>query len=584
MQRRGLNVRVDNSRVAQRTTIIPLHRQRHSIEYVSDSPSAFSLIMPRLVLLAAFVLAAPAFAQSAPEPVDTLAVAFIKAEAMERGQVMDHATWMTDVHGARLTASEALDRAQHWARDRFQMWGISAEMEPWGTFGRGWQSDRMAMSARVSGPDVATQSFPLTAAPKAWSPSTGRASGELVVIDLADESLDIASMDLAGKVVLVGDVTEVARGLEPIAQRHDEHSLLNLANAGLANTRAGRRSMSPEARARFMARRDRNNAIMEAQPLAILTPSGTGGSGAVRAMQASVPPGGATGAGGRAAPWTVGAETVSQFAVLDEHANRLIRLAQAGQNVTIDLDFEATFTPDAVVEENVIAEIPGTDLADEIVILGGHFDSWHSGSGATDNAAGSSVVMEAARVLKAYYDQRGEGPRRTIRFALWSGEEQGLWGSREYVNDHFATVAGYGEPATAVTPEHARVSAYYNMDNGSGRFRGIYMQSNEGVRNIFGAWLSAFDDPEAQTLSIRSTGGTDHVSFDTAGLPGFQFIQDPLAYFAKTWHTSMDVYDHLDPDDLQQAAAMMAVFAHHTAERDELLPRKPFELAPAGTN
>ena len=540
--------------------------------------------MSRFAVLAALVCAAPAFAQSAPEPVDTTAISFIKAEAMERGQVMDHATWMTDVHGARLTASDALDRAQHWARDRFQMWGIQAELEPWGTFGRGWTSDRMAMSARVTGPDVSPQSFPLTAAPKAWSPSTGRASGELVVIDLADESLDIESMDLTGKVVLVGDITEVARGLDPLAQRHDDHGLLELANAGLAATRGGRRSMSPDARARFMARQARNNAILEANPLAILTPSGTGGSGAVRAMQASVPQGGATGAGGRAAPWTVGAETAPQFAVLDEHANRLIRLAKAEQNVIIDLDFTATFTPDAVVEENVIAEIPGTDLADELVILGGHFDSWHSGSGATDNAAGSAVVMEAARVLKAFYDQRGEGPRRTIRFALWSGEEQGLWGSREYVNDHFATVAGYGEPATAITPEQAKVSAYFNMDNGSGRFRGVYMQSNEGVRPIFRAWLDAFDDPTAQTLTIRDTGGTDHLSFDNAGIPGFQFLQDPLAYFAKTWHTSMDVYDHLDPDDLQQAAAMMAVFAHHTAERDALLPRKPFELAPSGTN
>ncbi|GAB5534401.1 MAG: hypothetical protein Rubg2KO_06500 [Rubricoccaceae bacterium] len=540
--------------------------------------------MSRLVLLAAFVLAAPAFSQSAPEPVDTLAISFIKAETMERGQVMDHATWMTDVHGARLTASEALDRAQIWARDRFESWGVSAELEPWGSFGRGWKSDRMAMSARVLGPDVAAQSFPITVAPKAWSPSTGRASGELVVIDLADESLDIESMDLEGKVVLVGDLTEVARGLDPIAQRHDEHDLLQLANAGLANTQAARRAMDPEARARFMARRARNNAILEASPLAILTPSRTGGSGAVRAMQASVPEGSPTGAGGRAAPWVAGTETPAQFAVLDEHANRLIRLAEANQNVVIDLEFVAIFTPDAVVEDNVIAEIPGTDLADEIVILGGHFDSWHSGSGATDNAAGSSVVMEAARVLKAYYDQRGEGPRRTIRFALWTGEEQGLWGSREYVNQHFVTGSAYRQAPTALKPDHAKVSAYYNMDNGSGRFRGIFMQSNEGVRNIFGAWLKAFDDPEAQTLSIRSTGGTDHVSFDTAGLPGFQFIQDPLAYFAKTWHTHLDVYDHLDPDDLQQAAAMMATFAHHTAERDELLPRKPFELAPSGTN
>ena len=535
-------------------------------------------------LAAAALVAGSALAQPAAEPVDPDAIAFIQAETIERGQVMDHATWMTDVHGARLTASEPLDRAQRWARDRFRMWGISAELEPWGTFGRGWAADRFAMSARVSGPDVAAQSFPLTAAPKAWSPSTGQASGPLVVVDVTDDALDVAALDLAGAVVLMGDLSEVARGLDPIATRRDAHDLLELANAGLAGTPAARRTYSPEVLARLQARRERTNAILTSGALAVLTPSQTGGSGAVRAMQAAVPDGGATGAGGRAAPWTVGAETVPQFAVLDEHANRLIRLAASGQDVTIDLDFEATFTPDAVVEENVIAEIPGTDRADEIVILGAHFDSWHSGSGATDNAAGSAVVMEAARVLQAYYDARGEGPRRTIRFALWSGEEQGLWGSREYVNDHFATIPGYGESATAVTPEHAKVSAYYNMDNGSGRFRGVYLQENDGVRPIFRAWLDAFGDSTAQTLSIRSTGGTDHVSFDQAGLPGFQFIQDPLAYFAKTWHTSMDVYDHLDPDDLTQAAALMATFAHHTAERDALLPRKPFELTPTGTH
>ncbi len=539
--------------------------------------------MHRSIYLLLFLMASPALAQTmAParadiEPVDTLAINFIKAEAMERGQVMDHANLMTDVYGARLTASENLDKAQHWARDRFEAMGIKAEIEPWGEFGRGWSYDQAGMSANVTGPDVAAQSFPITAAPKAWSPSTGQASGELVVLDPESE-FDVATLDLKGKVVLLGSIEEVARGLEPLASRRDEHDLLELANAGLAGTRGAQRRYSPEVLARFQARRERTDALLAAEPLAILTPSGTGGSGAVRATQASVPSDGATGAGGRAAPWTVGAETVPQFAVLDEHANRLIRIAEAGQKVTIDIDFEANFTKEAVIEENVIAEIPGTDLADEVVIIGAHFDSWHSGSGATDNAAGSSVVMEAARVLKAYYDERGEGPRRTIRFALWSGEEQGLLGSRAYVNNHYATIPGYGQQATDVKPEQAKVSAYYNMDNGSGKFRGVYMQSNDGVRPIFRAWLKAFDDPDAQTLTINNTGGTDHLSFDQAGIPGFQFLQDPLAYFAKTWHTHMDVYDHLDPDDLKQAAAMMSVFAHHTAERDEPLPRKPLIL------
>ena len=539
--------------------------------------------MQRINLLVLLLISVPAMAQTLTptqpyvEPVDTSAISFIKAEAMERSQVMDHANLMTDVYGARLTGSEALDKAQQWAHDRFEAMGVDTEIEPWGAFGRGWSADDVAVSVYVSGPDVAPQFFPITVAPKAWSPPTGNVSGELVVID-TESDVDIASLDLKGKVVLAGNISEVARGLEPLASRRDEHDLLELANAGLAGTRGAQRRYSSETMARFQARRERTNAILNAEPLAILTPSRTGGSGAVRATQASVLPGSSTGAGGRSAPWSVDAKTVPQFAVLDEHANRLIRLAEAKQDVTIDIDFEATFTEDEVTEENVIAEIPGTDLADQIVIIGAHFDSWHSGSGATDNAAGSSVVMEATRVLKAYYDMRGEGPRRTIRFALWSGEEQGLLGSRAYVNEHFATIEGYGRQATDVKPEQANVSAYYNMDNGSGKFRGVYMQSNDGVRPIFRAWLNAFGDPEAQTLTIRNTGGTDHLSFDAAGIPGFQFLQDPLAYFAKTWHTHMDVYDHLDPDDLKQAAAMMSVFAHHTAERDDLLPRKPLIL------
>ncbi len=528
----------------------------------------------RITALATLLLAAPVAAQPVAEPTDSTAIAFFKAEAMERGQVMDHANWMTDVHGARLTGSEALDRAQDWAVDRFRSFGVSAELEPWGTFGRGWKSDRMAMSVRASGPDIASQSFPITAAPKAWSPSTGVASGELVIIDVNDDTLDPATLDVRGKVVLMGDISAVARGEDPLAQRRDEHELLELANAGLARTRGAQRTYSPEVIARIRARQAREQAVMNGGPLAILTPSNTGGSGAVRAMQASVPAGQPTGAGGRSAPWMMGVQTVAQFAVLDEHANRLIRLAQAGQTVTVDLDYSATFTPEEIVEDNVIGEIRGTDLADEIVIIGGHFDSWHSGSGATDNAAGSAVTMEAARILQAFYDARGSAPRRTIRFALWTGEEQGLWGSRGYVTQHFAPTPGYGEPPTDILPGHANVSAYYNMDNGSGRFRGVYMQSNEAVRPIFRAWLNAFDDSTAQTLTLNNTGGTDHLSFDNVGIPGFQFLQDPLAYFAKTWHTHMDVYDHLDPDDLQQAAAMMATFAHHTAERAEKLPRK----------
>ena len=532
--------------------------------------------MLRPLVLCLLFLAPAALAQRAPEPIDTTAVAFFKTEATERGQVMDHAMWMTDVLGPRLTQSPGLDAAQAWARDRFASFGVPAALEPWGTMGRGWSLDRFAMQAHVRGPDAAVQTFPLYGAPKAWSPSLGTVTAELVVLDPdTDDDLDRLAGTLRGKIVLLATVDAVPLGLEPLASRRDAQELLEMANAGAAS--GGGRSYSPEAIARYRAQQRRTNRLFAEAPLAILTPSGTPGAGAIRAMAAQMPvPDGASFTE-RPQPWAPDATTIPQFVLQDEQSNRLVRLAEAGQRVEVSLDFAATFTEPAP-EENVVAEILGTDLADELVILGGHFDSWHSGTGATDNAAGSAVMMEAARLLQAYYAQRGEGPRRTIRVALWTGEEQGLFGSREYVNAHFATSAGYGQPVTALKPEQARVSAYYNLDNGSGALRGVYLQQNAEVQPIFRAWLDAFGDEAAQTLTLQNTSGTDHLSFDAAGIPGFQFIQDPLAYFAQTWHTSLDTYDHLSEDDLEQAAALVATFVHHTAERDALLPRKPFSL------
>ena len=547
----------------------------------------------RFLAFAAAFVAAPALAQPAiaPEPVDTAAVSFIRAEALTRGRVMEHALWMTDIAGARLTGGPELDAAQRWAVGQFESWGLTAAMEPWGTLGRGWQVNRFSMMARVAGGPaagatrvrpasaVAGQAFVVQGAPKAWSPSTGRVSGEVVVIDPASDDLDRLAGTLRGKIVLLGAPAEVDLGLEAIAERRDASELLGLANAPAAPG-GGNRTYSPETIARARATQERRNRLFAEGPLAVLEPSGTGGHGAVRTMAAQMAADPATAFNTRPQPWADGATTVPQIVLLDEHANRLMRLVAAGERVTIDLDLDVAFHP-ARPEENVVAEIRGTDLAGEVVILGAHQDSWHSGTGATDNAAGSAVVMEAARVLKAYYDARGTGPRRTIRFALWSGEEQGLWGSQGYVNSRYATTAGYGQPATAITPAQATVSAYYNLDNGSGRIRGIYAQGNTAAEPVFRAWLRAYDDSTAQTTTLQNTGGTDHLSFDAAGIPGFQFIQDPLAYFAQTWHTTMDVYDHLSPDDLRQASAVMAVFAHHTAERDALMPRKPFTVAPA---
>jgi len=266
-----------------------------------------------------------------------------------------------------------------------------------------------------------------------------------------------------------------------------------------------------------------------------------------------------------------------------EDYNRIIRMIQNGVTPRMTVDIEAKYYDDDPMAYNTIAEIPGTDpkLKDEIVMLGGHMDSWHSGTGATDNGAGVSVAMEAARILQA----SGLKPRRTIRVALWSGEEEGLLGSRAYVKQHFGEMKGaqnsFGPPdPNAPKPElvkgadYDKLSAYFNLDNGTGRIRGVYMQGNGNVRPIFDTWLTPFNDLGARTLTLSNTGGTDHLSFDAIGLPGFQFIQDEIEYDARTHHSNQDVFDRIQADDMKQAATIMAAFVYQTAMMDEKMPTK----------
>jgi hypothetical protein len=286
-------------------------------------------------------------------------------------------------------------------------------------------------------------------------------------------------------------------------------------------------------------------------------------------------------------PWAADApEIVPQVVIAAEHYNRVIRMLKKGAPVELEFDIASRYHTEDLMSYNVVAEIPGGDLADQIVMLGGHFDSWHAGTGATDNAVGCGVALEAVRILQA----TGLKPRRTIRIALWTGEEQGLLGSKAYVTEHFGRAiappaSGRGErgegsrerPPTKyeLKAGHEKVSAYFNLDNGTGKIRGVYLQGNDAVRPIFRAWLAPFGDMGASTLAQTNTGGTDHLSFDAVGLPGFQFIQDPLEYDSRTHHSSMDVYDRVQEDDMKQAAVIMASFVYHAAMRDERLPRKP---------
>jgi Zn-dependent M28 family amino/carboxypeptidase len=258
--------------------------------------------------------------------------------------------------------------------------------------------------------------------------------------------------------------------------------------------------------------------------------------------------------------------TIPQFVLAAEHYNRLVRILEKQIPVTLEFDVRNTFHDADQTAFNVIGEIDGSDRAHELVMIGAHFDSWHAGTGATDNAAGVAVVMEAMRILKT----TGAGLRRTVRVALWTGEEHGLLGSRAYVDRHFADRA-----TMALKPDHARLSGYFNVDNGTGAIRGLYLQRNEAIAPVFRAWMEPFHNLGMTTLTIRNTGGTDHQAFDAVGLPGFQFIQDDIEYDSRTHHSSMDEFDRIQAADLMQNAVIVAAFAYHSANRDALLPRKP---------
>ncbi len=526
-----------------------------------------------LLLIASF--AAPVQAQVEAEPVDDAAVELIRKAGMEDSHVMDYMTWMTDVYGARLTGSPALDAASDWALGEFRELGMTnVHKDEWGPFGRGWTLDEMMATVRTP-----YGSFPLNAYPKAWSPGTnGKMSGEVVMINAESlEDLEQYRGKLEGKIVMMQEIRQVEEPFEALALRRDDSNLLNLANAAPSQVRR-RRGNRRGGNADFMARRQlqqqMTNMVFAEKPLAIIDRGSKGDYGTIFVSGASVPA--SSDPNVRMRAWDVSKpQTVPQMTVAVEHYNRIARLLEKDIPVSLDLSIGVTFNDDDPMESNIIGEFKGSDseVGDEVVMLGAHFDSWHAGTGATDNASGSAVMMEAMRILKNVYAELGRAPRRTIRIGLWTGEEQGLLGSRAYVGE---TLAERGENGGApdTKPAYEKFSAYYNMDNGTGKIRGVYMQGNAAVEPIFRSWLTPFNDLGASTLTISNTGGTDHQSFDGVGLPGFQFIQEPIAYGSRTHHSNMDVYDHTIADDLKQAATIIASFAYHTAERAELIPRK----------
>ncbi|MEQ9400554.1 MAG: M20/M25/M40 family metallo-hydrolase [Longimicrobiales bacterium] len=499
------------------------------------------------VLAAAALLPAAAPAQIAREGVDLDMVERIREEGTERSRIEELARHLTEVIGPRLTGSPGMDAANAWTQETFRSWGLdNPRLEVWGAFGRGWRNE--AYSGRILTPF----GQPLQGQPLAWTGSTdGEVRGRAIVVDAADAAgLQAYRGRLGGTFLLLDEPADVEPEFEHRDRRAALDDLLPQAVQGAPAEESGGAAMSDEERQAFFARMRAAAEVRDAL-LTMAEEEGALGVFRISSRDHGVVRGGS---GGSRTPGDP--EGLPHVALPRERYNHIWRNVSAGIPVEIALNVENRFFEDDPDESNSFADIRGTDKADELVMLGAHLDSWHMGGGATDNAAGSVIMMEAMRILKTL----GVQPRRTIRIALWSGEEQGLLGSRAWVAAH---------------PElHDRISAYVNIDNGTGRVRGIWNQSNERATPVFEQILWPFRDLGVVAVRSGNTGGTDHLAFDAAGIPGFNFIQDPIEYGINTHHTELDTFDHLVLEDLRQAAIVVAATVYHLAMRDEMMPRK----------
>jgi hypothetical protein len=538
--------------------------------------------------IVALAFAAAAVAADAP---DLAVVHQIKAEAFERSEVMATLENLSDRYGPRLTASPEFKEASDWAVKRLQEYGLeNVHTEKWGPFGRSWSLEKFALE--MTQPRYSL----LSAFPLAWSSTVnGEVTGEPILAPLPraggrqqlaaaawDQYVDKWKGKLRGKVVFVSEMLHNIDGQEskPELHRYTEAELHDLAVAPdpmekvqydpkdpvVPDDPAERarfyasipQSLQDELRARREEAAAKRARFFLDEGVLALVQDDQRARDALTFSEAAGPYDGKK----PLAPPT--------FVATSEHYNRVARLLEGKTTVEMRVTLKARISDGPIDATNLVGEIPGGSKKDEIVMLGAHFDSWHSGTGATDNGAGSAVMIEAVRILKALNLKMD----RTVRIALWSGEEQGLLGSKAYVKEHF------GDPKTMkITAAHAKLSGYFNLDNGSGKIRGVYLQGNDAMRPLFEQWLAPFRDQGVTTLSIRNTGGTDHLSFDAVGLPGFQFIQDPLDYSTVTHHSNMDNYDHAISADLMQAAAVIASVVYDAATRPEMLPRKPLPKA-----
>jgi hypothetical protein len=509
----------------------------------------------------------------------------IKVEAFQNSKVMDHLANLTDLYGPRLTGSPEWEQAAQWAMTEMKAYGLAnVHEEKWGPFGRSWSIESYDL-------DMLTPRYShLVSVPLAWSsPTKGSLTGEVMFAPFGgghsyDPKKIRAELEkyktkwqgkLKGKIVLLTDAKQPKPSTSPLFERYTEAQLADIAKAPVPTIRRNvtidqlelpseegqlfkylgtlPQSVILEFFDAYEAAAAEVGSFLNQEGVAgVITADARSHNGILNAEAA-----GSTSAKKPMAPPT--------FVVTEEQYSRMQRLLEKKQSVTVKMDLKAKFSDTDVDAADIIAEIPGQTKPDEVVMIGAHFDSWHSGTGATDNGAGSAVMMEVMRVLKTLKLPMA----RTVRIGLWSGEEQGLLGSRAYVKAH------YMDPKTGeIKPEQAKFDAYLNLDNGSGKIRGIYLEENDAIRPLFESWLAPFRDLDVTTISLQHTDGTDHQSFDAAGLPAFQFIQDPLDYESQVHHSDLDTYSHAIPEDLMQASAVIAALVYDIANRDELVPRK----------
>ncbi|MET0280758.1 MAG: M28 family peptidase [Steroidobacteraceae bacterium] len=516
--------------------------------------------MKKLIALG-LLAATPLLAQQL-EPIDLNALNQIKWEAFNNSQVMDHLFYLSDVYGPRVNGSPNHRAAAEWAMKRMESWGLkNVHLEPWGPFGNGWQYQKFY------GALVEPNYAPLIGFPLAWSPGTnGPVTAEAILAPIKSQE-DFAKYKgkLKGKIVLIAEPKAITMHLEPEARRlTDAEIAARAATPDPSRIGTAGRPVAPTTdRAAVLKLRNDTSRFLSEEGAVVVVNYGTNGDGGT--VFATW--------GGSQNPEDP--QPPPMVAITPEHYNRVARLLEKGFAPKLTFDIQAQFYKDDQMGFNVIGEIPGTTKKDEVVMLGGHFDSWQGGTGATDNATGSSVAMEAVRILTTLKKPLA----RTVRIALWGGEEQGLLGSRFYVQQHFAP-----RDTMQQTGEYAKLVAYFNDDSGSGKFRGISANGNLLTKAIFEQWIEPLKDLEITTVTgataapTKEPGGTDHTSFTWIGLNGYGFLQDPLEYASRTHHSNMDLYDRVQPGDVMQGAAIEAWFVYNTATRAAMLPRNPVPL------